>query len=186
VCDKTDTIDKRFFLDDLENKPETMEALVSVGSIDASEGDNSGVPPGTPLIKIVRLNAIMGSLETIGTLERTASAYIRRIAKLFALLGEGMENVYFMGYSRGASVALQTLSMTRKDGTDADDGKYAWTKHVRGLVSLGGVLMGTEAADTIFYSGHVNKLLCDLLTSTVEMVCVYVYVCVCVCMCVCV
>lgn len=40
----------------------------------------------------------------------------RRIGKIFALLGESMENVYFMGYSRGAGVALQTLSMTKKDG----------------------------------------------------------------------
>ena len=66
MCDRSDTVDKRFFLDDLEVKPDSMEALVSVGSIDASEGDMSGAPPGTPLVKIVRLNAIMGSLETVG------------------------------------------------------------------------------------------------------------------------
>jgi hypothetical protein len=53
VCDKTDTMDKRFFLDDLENKPETMEALVSVGSIDAVEGDDSNVPPGMRSAKSV-------------------------------------------------------------------------------------------------------------------------------------
>lgn len=133
-------------------------------------GCGSGAEVGTPLVKLVRLNAIMGSLETIGTIERTASAYIRRIGKIFALLGESMENVYFMGYSRGAAVALQTLSMTKKDGYGTDDEKYAWTQHVKGLISLGGVLFGTEAADTIFYSGHVNQLLTELLTSTVEMV----------------
>ena len=85
VCDKTDTVDKRFFLDDLEIKSETMEALVSVGSVDAQEGDDSGAAPGTPLVKLVRLNAIMGSLETIGTIERSAAAYVRRIGKVFAL-----------------------------------------------------------------------------------------------------
>ena len=170
LCDKTDTVDKRFYLDDLEVKPEGMDVLVDVGSIDARAGELSGVDEGTPLVKIVRLNAIMGSLETIGTVERTAKAYVRRIAKVFALLGESMENVYFMGYSRGASVALQVLSTTKKDGVGTDDWKFAWTQHVKGMVSLGGVLFGTEAADTIFYDGHVNKLLCDLLTSTVEMV----------------
>jgi hypothetical protein len=46
-------MDKRFFLDDLENKPETMEALVSVGSIDAVEGDDSNVPPGMRSAKSV-------------------------------------------------------------------------------------------------------------------------------------
>ena len=51
-----------------------------------------------------------------------------------------------------------------------DDEKYAWTRHVKGMISLGGVLFGTEAADTIFYSGHVNQQLTALLTSTVEMV----------------
>jgi len=61
---------------------------------------------GTALVKLVRLNAIMGSLETIGTIERTATAYIRRISKVFALLGESMENVYILGYSRGASGVL--------------------------------------------------------------------------------
>jgi hypothetical protein len=42
VCDHTDTVDKRLFLDHLEIKPDTMENLVSVGSIDAKEGDDSG------------------------------------------------------------------------------------------------------------------------------------------------
>lgn len=42
-----------------------------------STGLLAGAVPGRPLVKLVRLNAIMGSLETIGTLERTASAYIR-------------------------------------------------------------------------------------------------------------
>lgn len=37
MCDATDTVDKRFFLDDLEIKKESMEALVAVGSIDAQE-----------------------------------------------------------------------------------------------------------------------------------------------------
>lgn len=45
----------------------------------------TGAEPGTPLVKVVRLNAIMGSLETIGTLERTASAYIRWIDLLDVL-----------------------------------------------------------------------------------------------------
>ena len=59
------------------------------------------------------------SLETIGTLERTASAYIRRITKVFALMGDGMENVYFMGYSRGASVALQAQILNRQCPLDS-------------------------------------------------------------------
>ena len=42
VCDHTDTVDKRLFLDHLEIKPDTMENLVAVGSIDAIEGDGSG------------------------------------------------------------------------------------------------------------------------------------------------
>ena len=172
LCDRSDTVDKRFFLDDLEVKPDSMEALVSVGSIDATEGDMSGAPPGTPLVKIVRLNAIMGSLETVGTIERTATAYVRRLAKVFALLGAHMENTHFLGYSRGASVALHVLAITkRKDGAAADDTltRYAWTRHVKGLVSLGGVLFGTEAADTIYYAGHVHRDLTRLLTNTVEM-----------------
>ena len=40
-------MDKRFFLNHLEVKPESMSALIAAGSIDAKEGDGSGAPPGT-------------------------------------------------------------------------------------------------------------------------------------------
>ena len=51
--------------------------------------------------------------------------------------------------------------MTKKDGKVGDDAKYAWTKDVRGLMSLGGVLMGTEAADTIFYRYSMCVCVCE-------------------------
>eukprot|EP00961_Rhodomonas_salina_P036641 492326-Rhodomonas_salina.3 len=41
--------------------------------------------------------------------ERTSTMYIRRLSKVFNIMGPALTNCYIVGYSRGAAVALDTL-----------------------------------------------------------------------------
>ena len=94
---------RRWSLHDLDHIEEPLEEMVTVGSIDASADDETNTP-GTPLVRLVRLNAIMGSLETVGTVERSSKTYLRRLTKVFNVIGEKLTNVYLFGYSRGGTV----------------------------------------------------------------------------------
>ena len=66
--------------------------------------------------------------------------------------------IHFLGYSRGANIALETLVRSR------DRIKHhPWSNNIKSVVSLGGVLWGAEIADTTLIEGHPNKHALDLL-----------------------
>ncbi len=58
---------------------------------------------------VLRFSAITGSLETLGTEEESMEPYMRRLDKYFRIMGRIPNRIHFVGYSRGALVALETL-----------------------------------------------------------------------------
>lgn len=80
------------------------------------------------------------SLESLGDESDRASIFNRRLEKFFSVLGRVPENVLFVGYSRGTAFGLEMLSQ-------AHSARRPWVDHVKGFVSLGGVVFGSSLAD---------------------------------------
>ena len=110
-----------------------LSELISVGSIDNQQGET--------LVKLIYLRPLFGSLETLGDISNKRSIYQRRLSKVFSILGLP-EELYLMGYSQGANVALDFISDLAKKSE-----LYPWAENIRGMVSLGGVLFGSELSN---------------------------------------
>jgi hypothetical protein len=138
VLEKID--DYVFSIKDLKQNPVKLSEVVRVGSKDDSRGNS--------MVNLIMLSPRIGSLESIGTLESTVQIYQRRLNHIFSKVG-GLGTVYLLGYSRGAIVGLELLRAT--DLMHRRDGKsFPWIDRIHGLVSLGGVLYGSELADHAF------------------------------------
>jgi hypothetical protein len=159
--------DKRYSLDALGEVDASMKDLVRVGSIDSKK-------TGKPLVTIAYLRAQLGSLEDFGTLEEDNSYYLERLDKYFKLRakidGQAFpKHLYVMGYSRGTPVALDLVARAKRvahDGEkvirrdylklahgDASGAEIAvdasWVDHVRGVITLAGVVYGSQLADVL-------------------------------------
>jgi hypothetical protein len=159
--------DKRYSLDALGEVDASMKDLVRVGSIDSRK-------TGKPLVTIAYLRAQLGSLEDFGTLEEDNSYYLERLDKYFKLRakidGQAFpKHLYVMGYSRGTPVALDLVArakrvahggekVIRRDYLklahgDASGTEIAvdasWVDHVRGVITLAGVVYGSQLADVL-------------------------------------
>ena len=110
-----------------------ISELISVGSIDNTEGK--------ALVKLIYLRPLFGSLETLGDIAGKRPIYQRRLSKVFDIIGLP-EDIYLMGYSQGANVALDFLS-----DLAAKSELYPWAEKIKGVVSLGGVLFGSELSN---------------------------------------
>ena len=109
-----------------------MENLLNVGSLDDSAG--------RPQVKVVLFQMDGMTLESISTQERNATIFTRRLEKFFQILGRTPQHIAFVGYSRGTDFALEMLAQAQSQNKP-------WLSHVSGLVSLGGVVMGSALAD---------------------------------------
>ena len=143
-ADRTDGV---YSLHDLGVKERPIAETLHVTSYDDEKGQ--------PLIKAVFLRPPFASLETLGTVEENSALYLRRLAKLFRLVGE--QDFYLVGYSRGLPVALEVA-------TEAHEKKLPLAKHLRGVVSLAGVTYGTPLADVAFKPGNPTQELIGVLT----------------------
>jgi len=125
------TQDTYFSLDANSNVTAKLLDLMSVASIDDADGH--------PLVNALLFNTPRFSLESLGTSPSISAIFSRRLSKFFALMGVP-SRIVFVGYSRGTSVALDMLAeaSTRQD---------AWVTHVGTMVSLGGVVFGSDLAD---------------------------------------
>ncbi|MBS2014865.1 MAG: hypothetical protein JST00_18390 [Deltaproteobacteria bacterium] len=121
--------------------PNGEDALVRVASIDDDAGK--------PLVTVAYLKANLGSLEDFGTLQENSDTYLHRLDKYFEAVGVP-ENVYIMGYSRGAVAGLDLLARAK--------GK-PWAANVKGFVSHAGVIYGSQLADASFTTGPSTELL---------------------------
>lgn len=142
--------------------PRSLSSLVRTGSIDDASG--------RPLVTLSYMVPPLGSLESLGTLEENAAVYLRRLRKYFAILGV-TDDVYVLGYSRGAATALEVVAQATSKPAE-----NPWTSKLRGVISLAGVLYGSQIADSARTKGTpqgdvlevLQGLGNDLETCTVE------------------
>ncbi|MBF0297922.1 MAG: hypothetical protein HQK51_04340 [Oligoflexia bacterium] len=98
--------------------------------INEDSGDNQEV------VRVILLQSPLLSLETLEDYRLMSRVYTRRLNKVFSILGETPSNLYLLGYSRGVFVGLEMLKTYNE-----------WQKSVRGVISLSGVLYGTDYSD---------------------------------------
>jgi pimeloyl-ACP methyl ester carboxylesterase len=110
-----------------------LSGLIRAGSIDDDRGNSR--------IRVIYLPQILGSLESVGNIERLYPIYKRRLDKFFALIGN-QPNIFIAGHSRGAPIALDFLAKTFRDAN-----RQPWTDSIRGLISFNGALFGSDFVD---------------------------------------
>lgn len=133
----------------VKEAPRSLASLVRTGSIDDADGK--------PLVTVSYMVPPLGSLESLGTLEDNAAVYLRRLRKYFALVGAN-EDVYVLGYSRGAATALEVVAQATQKPAD-----NPWTGKLKGVISLAGVLYGSQLADTARAKGSAQADVIDVL-----------------------
>jgi hypothetical protein len=123
-----------------------MRELMRVGSIDDAAG--------RPLVTITYIKPALGSLETFGTLDENADFYLPRLEKYFKIMGVP-KHLYVMGYSRGTATALNLV-------TRAQDAHASWFPELKGVITLAGVVYGSQLADAAFAPGAQHALIENL------------------------
>jgi hypothetical protein len=113
-----------------------MSEVVRVASYDRK---------GVPWVNLMVLTPKLGSLESLGSIRPLTEIYARRLHKILhnARGVDSLGQIYLLGFSRGAAVGLDFLTHINEQGSQ----KYPWSKRIRGLVSLGGALYGSQAPD---------------------------------------
>lgn len=145
------TRDRQYNVSALKDVERSMRDLVRVGSIDDTDG--------TPLVTITYLRPELGSLETFGTLDENADYYLPRLEKYFQIQGIP-EHLYVMGYSRGTPTALNLVSRAHAEHA-------SWESKLKGVITLAGVVYGSQLADAVEKPGPEKKLL-DTMVDFVE------------------
>ncbi len=122
---------------ELGEKDVKLSSKVRIGSLDD--------PEGKPLVQLIVLRSAFGSFETIGPIKRSAETYLRRINKILELLPpESYRNLYFVGFSRGTMISLEMLAKVYREGS------YPLLRSLKGVITLGGVVYGSDLADYPF------------------------------------
>ena len=108
-----------FLLSSLKRKKLPFNKVVRASSIDDETGRS--------LVDFIYLKPLFASLETVGNLDENNKIYTRRLGKLFNKIGA--PNLYIMGYSQGATVALEYINHLRENDVD-------WAHGLKGMISL--------------------------------------------------
>lgn len=127
--------DDQFSLETMSIESRPLEELVTVGSIDSTEG--------VPLVKVIHLNLEFMALESVGDIREKSAIFERRLRKVFEITGLP-EHLAVLGYSRGAMVGLEMVARAAEN-----PGVSTWISRLRGVVSLGGVIYGSDMADQV-------------------------------------
>lgn len=130
ISQNSKMIDVRFNLKKYAYESESMENLIDAASIDDEQG--------RPLVKIVILKTIFGSLESIGDNVEKAKVFNRRLDLYTQMTHD--ENLVLLGYSRGTPLALEMIAQ-------AEQNRLEYIKKVSAVVSHAGVVMGSALAD---------------------------------------
>ena len=147
IQDRTLSHDQVFSLDALANVEKPMLELFHATSVEGKQRNSA------PEFRILRYSAPFGSCDSIGTISSSSTGWLRRMSKIHTILTQEMHlnpRYTFVGYSRGALVALDVLGRGQRR-LDA----HPWVHDVSAVVSVGGPLFGAEGADSIDLPGHV-------------------------------
>lgn len=129
-------MDRRYSLAHLREIPVPLDEVVQAGSLDDADGQ--------PLVQLIHLQNVMGSLESYGRIEDLYPIYKRRLDKLFGIIGP-TPRLYVVGHSRGAPIGLDLVARLATDSS-----AKAWSKDVEGYVALNGALFGSHYANAFF------------------------------------
>jgi pimeloyl-ACP methyl ester carboxylesterase len=91
-------------------------------------------------IQLITLTVPILSTESLGDQYQMSNIYLRRLQKVFNILGTTPENLVFIGYSRGGPIALDMVAKMKAQ-------EIPWLSHTKGVITLGGVTLGTELSD---------------------------------------
>jgi hypothetical protein len=125
-----DATDEAYSLNSLGVESQPLVNLLSAGSIDS--------PGGAPLVNVLYMKPLPGSLESMGTVRDDSALYVRRLTKVWNVLG-GASPFYVLGYSRGATVAFDFAAQAPSIP--------GWGTQLAGVITLAGVNFGTPLAD---------------------------------------
>ncbi|NRA46041.1 MAG: hypothetical protein HRU09_13905 [Oligoflexales bacterium] len=151
---KSQQLGKVFNFKEMQIVESPLSELTSVGSIDDAQGE--------ALVKLIYLRPLFGSLETLGDIANKRSIYQRRLSKVFGILGLP-KDIYLMGYSQGANVALDFVS----DLAEKSE-LYPWVENIKGVISLGGVLFGSELSNMARDKTELSHKLVSRLSQLAE------------------
>lgn len=166
IDNKNEGLDSRFVMKNLrsyydsKNNYKNLYNLISINQWIkvASLDDNHGLP----LFKVAVLGLEPMSLESVGKQEELALIYLRRLNKFMAIYekqnGKLPDQIILMGYSRGAPVAYEMLSIMKNGALQANESDAAlktelsikaknWYPRIIAAVSLGGVSLGSALSD---------------------------------------
>lgn len=130
-----ETTDNAFSLTSLGAASTSLGDLVKVASIDHTDGQ--------PLVRIIALQTGFHSLESMGSLSDAATIVLRRLDKVFQVMGPiAPSRFYALGHGRGASMALEVASRVHTSSSSA-----TWGSKFAGVMSLGGSIYGSPLAD---------------------------------------
>lgn len=167
VDNKNEGLDSRFLMKNLRSYYEIKDNyknLYNLVSINqwikvASLDDHNGLP----LFKVAILGLEPMSLESVGKQEELSLIYLRRLNKFMAIYqkqnGKLPDQIILIGYSRGAPIAYEMLSIMKNGALRSDEPEAAlknelsskaknWSNKIIATVSLGGVSLGSALADT--------------------------------------
>lgn len=138
--------ESRFDLNAMADVKTSLGEMISAGSIDDEKGQI--------LAKVILFNTPMGSLESLGDISARARVFNRRLEKYLQLTGD--KNLLFVGYSRGTTIGLEMLSQAHAS---------SWIQKVHGMVSLGGVVLGSALADDLSDEDSYNSKMVSIATA---------------------
>ncbi len=151
-------VDGQFKLYDLKEDIVPLDQLVLVGAL---KGDQGQI-----LANTLSLHTEFLSLDSLGSLRSNSFMFNRRLSKFFNVIGRVPKKILLVGYSRSVLVTLDMLSLAAgpnfncKDGNSDSKGlEYgckvvgqtdSWLKNVTAVLSVAGVLYGSDIADSAF------------------------------------
>lgn len=128
--------DRAYDLEARKEQQHRLDELVMTASYD-------DIRTRKPLVNVILLYPRRGTLETLGDISDAADIYLRRLDKAFQVIPESRtKNLFLLGYSQGAPVALDLLVKAR-----ADASRHPWAARIKGMISLAGVVYGSGLAD---------------------------------------
>ena len=110
---------------------------------------------GDRLVRVILFETEFSTLESLGDASERAALFNSRLEKYLEITGP--QRMAFVGYSRGTILGLEMLAQAHK-------ANRPWVNDVKAMISLSGVVMGSNLADDAYdnRSSPMHKILFGL------------------------